>query len=321
MSVSHGVLKARRAHFRVVQENRWLIGVIAAVLVPGGIGLLVLRPGTQTGLLVGAGWSSAVWGTALLVERAAGTGPKLMGETAEQWTAIELRKLERAGWRVVPRLLLDGQDVDHVALSPVGVFVLETKWSAAEWTVSHRTLPWAARQARNNARSVGLLLMGQQRGVEVRPVIVIWGDHHDVGEFDGVPIVPGGEIRDWLLRQEPVAVSDFEAAADALERQAEVRRDYEDVRHPTTRYEQVGVYGVASDFLRALSAVLVTLLAGAYLLIWLHPLLAVAVLAATGVGGALAWRRPQLALVGLAVMVTSIGLTTVVGAALLLDRR
>jgi hypothetical protein len=52
-----------------------------------------------------------------------GTGPVMISDQAEQWTAAELRKLRRHGWRVVNHFLLRNDDIDHVLTGPGGAYL------------------------------------------------------------------------------------------------------------------------------------------------------------------------------------------------------
>jgi hypothetical protein len=65
--------------------------------------------------------------------RLTGTASTMMGDTAEQWTAQELRPLSKDGWRLINHFGLTSDDIDHLLIGPGGVFVLETKWSSTDW--------------------------------------------------------------------------------------------------------------------------------------------------------------------------------------------
>lgn len=49
----------------------------------------------------------------------------------EQWTADELRKLRRHGWRIVNHVILERRDVDHLTLGPRGFFTIETEFRSS----------------------------------------------------------------------------------------------------------------------------------------------------------------------------------------------
>jgi hypothetical protein len=117
--------EARRSHLEVAK--RLLKPLAAAWMgsVIGGVAALVLWPTAHVGLLVGVLWTSVVCGSAMIIQQLAGTGPRLMGPTAEGWTTHELRRTQRDGWWFMERLLLEKSDVDHVAVGPAGVFALK----------------------------------------------------------------------------------------------------------------------------------------------------------------------------------------------------
>lgn len=123
-------------------------------------GLLVLQflPPLVAGFLLGVlltGVAAAVW---FWTVQATGTAPTMAGDTAEQWTAMELRRLRRRGWRLVNRVVLKRQDVDHVLIGPGGVFAVETKWTATPWQLDppEDRVRRAAAQASENARDLQL---------------------------------------------------------------------------------------------------------------------------------------------------------------------
>ena len=259
--------EARREHLRLVKKLLpWLASVVVVVLALG-VGALVWRPGTSTGFVVGVLWASTGWAVTMLIQQLAGTGPKIMGDTAELWTSEELRVLDRQGWRTVDRFLLRGEDVDHVTVGPAGVFAIETKWSARRWTNRHYMLAAAARQARRNARGVGLRVFGGQHNNRVRPIVVVWGEADSLVPVDGVPVLHGSQLVGWLRSQPPQAGVDAVAIAGDLERHQTVRRAHEQLTDAPSRYEEVGVTGLVLDMTSALGAGLGTMLAAGYALV------------------------------------------------------
>lgn len=137
---------------------------------------LVPQPFVQ-GLLLGAAGASVVAMLWSLVVRATGTGNAMMGDQGEQWTAQELRSLRSHGWKVVNHVMLrERSDIDHVLVGPGGVYAIETKWSADDWTASKNAerLRTAAQSVEEGARSLRLWL--KPEGVtRVEPVVLVWG--------------------------------------------------------------------------------------------------------------------------------------------------
>jgi Nuclease-related domain len=114
--------------------------------------------GFVRGLLTGVVFTAVVGSLAFWVVQVTGTASVMMGDLGEQWTASELRRLRRDGWRVVNHVRLSAWDIDHVLVGPGGVFAVETKWSATAWRFDpfeDRILA-AVRQARENAKRLGL---------------------------------------------------------------------------------------------------------------------------------------------------------------------
>ena len=91
------------------------------------------------GLGCGLGLAGAAGALVAMIIIQTGTGPTMAGELAEQWTAQELRPLTKHGYELVNHVFVDGPgDADNVLVGPGGLFVLETKWSASEWSPTDR---------------------------------------------------------------------------------------------------------------------------------------------------------------------------------------
>jgi hypothetical protein len=108
-----------------------------------------------------------------------------LGGLAEQWTSHELKKLRRAGWRLIDRVEFEDMDVDHVLVGPGGVLAIETKWSSS-WKVEAGALetPFSdpVGQATFGARKIRLFLSSRGVDVEVLPPCVC-----------GAPVSPPSE--------------------------------------------------------------------------------------------------------------------------------
>src|SRR5687768_2762874 len=92
--------KARRAQRRVVRLNwRLLLAVFALIAGPTLLALPFIPGDFQRGLFVGVGFTAATSVVAYFVTQVTGTGSTMMGATAEQWTASELRPLRKHGWK------------------------------------------------------------------------------------------------------------------------------------------------------------------------------------------------------------------------------
>ena len=80
-----------------------------------------LREFIVGGWVVFVGW--LLWHQ-VVVE--SGSSTRDMGALAEQWTSNELRLLRDRGWRVINHVVLRHWDIDHVAVGPGGVLVVQT---------------------------------------------------------------------------------------------------------------------------------------------------------------------------------------------------
>lgn len=224
--------KARRAQ-RAFIRSRWLPLTVAWLILVAPVPLLwwFLPDEFLRGVLAGTsltGATAAVW---FLVVQSTGTAPIMMGDQAEQWTAQELRKLGR-DWRVVNRFALSYGDLDHVAVGPAGILVIETKWSAHPWQSSDgvERQRAAVAQVERVTRQLRLWTEIKRSSVRVRPVVVLWGgggwdDSDGVRCVDGVAVIEGHALGDWVRSLETDPSSDratIQVVWDVLD--AQVRR-------------------------------------------------------------------------------------------------
>jgi hypothetical protein len=214
---------AARRLDRFVRANARALVVVSLFVLTPAVGLYLLGPGEPTfralvaGIIAGAGLTFGYHWCVI----ASGASASSMGQAAEQWTDAELRRLHRRGWKHVNRLVIKGPgDIDHVAVGPDGVLVIETKWrggdvvidSENEWTRS------ALAQARRNRDEVRRLLNWRERdGRPIEALVVWWGPEvkqsSKVAERIGDVNVIAGEH----LRAELVALSDRRLIADEVD--------------------------------------------------------------------------------------------------------
>lgn len=132
--------------------------------------------------------------------------------TEELFTARDRR---RDGWKLVNGLVVNGRDIDHIAVGLGGVLAIESKWrgseqSSKDWALQSR------RQAMNAARTTRNLIR-QEAGIlaDVLPVLIEWGPgapDRSFEEIDGVFCVSGHDLAsfdEWLAteRLQPERVS------------------------------------------------------------------------------------------------------------------
>lgn len=140
-------------------------------------------------MLLGVSFKAAFAVLSYFVTQATGTGPAMMGATAEQWTASELRPLRKRGWRVVNHLALRKWDIDHVLVGPGGAWAVETKWSAQPWKLDPEEdrVRAAVEQAQRNSTDLRRWQPFKSAAIRsVEPVVILWGATADE-ERPGAP--------------------------------------------------------------------------------------------------------------------------------------
>jgi hypothetical protein len=164
------------------------------------------------------------------VMQATGTSPQLMGDLAEQWTASELRRMRRKGWRLVNHFRLRKGDIDHLLIGPGGAFVVETKWSSKPWTVNppeDRVID-AVEQAERNARDVRLWA----RLPAVEAVVFLWGMDASqlppVSRINTAIVVAGPHAALWRTRVAgtPLSADQVTATLQKVDKQIRQKDPY-----------------------------------------------------------------------------------------------
>lgn len=156
------------------------------------------------------------------------------GAEGEKATAKALRKLP-AGWQLVHDLDIGRGNIDHVAVGPPGVFVLDSKKLSGVVSVTAGVLsvrwredpddgyavPRLASRMRWLARTLETRLRGEgMEGIDVQPVVAIWAPFEQGSILSGgVAWVSGKQIANVLGRR-PVTLTSDEVArvAEALRR-------------------------------------------------------------------------------------------------------
>ena len=146
------------------------------------------------------------------------------GADGEAFTAQQLRRLRRRGWRAVHNIALESGDIDHLAIGPGGVLALETKSTDADWSwLAGRDEPrgWA-KQAKDSAfRARWLIRQHTGLDVSVEPLVVAWTQGlADLGvvHVDGVRVVHGSALAHSLVGYDAVLSTDaVRTIKDALE--------------------------------------------------------------------------------------------------------
>jgi hypothetical protein len=124
---------------------------------------------------------------------------------AEQRTSDVVTELAPHGWLLVDNVEFDGLDVDHVALGPGGVVVLETKWIddglfTADGALSRYGCEALEQARRHTDRIRSVLADGGTDTSVVRTFVVVWGTAVPGGRLDSDD--PTGSLIDGRLLAE-----------------------------------------------------------------------------------------------------------------------
>ena len=164
--------------------------------------------GAWTATIVSVVWVSVFVGS--------GSAYRSYGGDAERWTAEELWKCRSLGWKTVSHVVRKGWDIDHVAIGPGGILVVQTKWTSDAGPIGPDLWSFdkAISDLREAARSIGLQLYGKRWEDVVRPVIVYWGPRlpntreEEVLEVDGITITGGNALGRLVGRLGSIVVAD-----------------------------------------------------------------------------------------------------------------
>lgn len=231
---------AERLDRYVRSHLRWLV-IAVTVLLAMSVALwlaLWTRPGFQglvTGFMAGVGLTLIYhW---CVISSGATSGA--MGQAAEEWTDTELRRLRGKGWRHINHLVIKPElgDIDHVAVGPDGVLVVETKWRSHDEDVDSlsRWMDRAIEQAARNRRQVVQLLNWHRRDQNlVQSLVVLWGPEvtHESAEAvltKDVNVIAGQRLRDELahLSDERLTPAEVEEVYTALKQRIAARDRWE----------------------------------------------------------------------------------------------
>jgi hypothetical protein len=214
---------ARRKALRLQEQfirRAWkyllVLAFLPDLLIPG---VWLIRP-PYRGFLIGLILPIGFWLAAGVVIVFSGAATFWMGRSGEVWTASELRRARRHGWRFLNDLYLSSQ-IDHVALGPAGVLVIETKWAAEPWNLDDDT-DWRRQKALNavteQARQVRSIMVNHHCDAPVIALVVQWhppvevepGTWHQDGDRY---LIDGPSFQDWLKSRPTVSFNGATAEA------------------------------------------------------------------------------------------------------------
>jgi hypothetical protein len=203
--------------------------VAATLAVATAVGLLGSLLGPRLGLVLG-GLAAMLAGWGLRFRPSPDAGAWRRGAAGERRTARLLGPLERQGWVVLHDLALPGSqaNLDHLAIGPSGVFVIDSKQYRGRLQLDPTGRLWhgryplgpALRAASFEADRAAQVL--PDPGVVVLPVVAVHGAQVPWGKVvvEGVPVIAARRLPS-MLRDLP-AVLRPERVADLAD-QARVR--------------------------------------------------------------------------------------------------
>lgn len=156
---------------------------------------------------------------------------------AEMDTHDEVRKRASQGWQVWSNIPFKDCDVDHVAIGPGGVVVLETKRTDQELANQYgrptkRATDHIVQVARNSQKITGVLRDNGYEGGVTTDAVVVWGRAvSKSGELRTTKpaglLIDGDRLRSFLTDL-PAVLTEAEraAAANALQTFVDKRRAY-----------------------------------------------------------------------------------------------
>ncbi len=224
-----------RGKLAVVTVGAALLIVLETWLLVVSAGAVALRWYLMGGLHVAivAVYVGAIATTFLVHER--GAILQLRGAWGEDFTKDELKRALRKKliWGWVDSVTVQSGDVDHLVVTRSGGLVaIDSKWRSSAAHLDPVALAREASRARIRAEGIVQTLLASERGshraraksFRVSPLVVVWGNARDAiprdAMMDGVAIVEGPRLVDWLARLDGDTV-DEGAAADIL---AEIER-------------------------------------------------------------------------------------------------
>lgn len=242
-----------------------------------------------------------------------------MGISAEQDTVGVLQSVRRVGWRFVTGLKLK-DEIDHVAVGPPGVLVLETKWSADPWPIGTNDRSSFLRpkmddssvkvHARAKAVAVHEYFRRAIKDASVRPVLVLWSPSPEMAgqpkwlvDERGVTLVQGWCLREWLVTLESNVLDD--EAIERIMSELVIRADITDTGPGRPTIDQLFIRVLVEGPVSFLIAANLFLLLLRVLPEWLSPVVGTVLLIA-GVR-ARRWRRLRAVTTGWLVGVGTVG--------------
>ncbi len=233
---SAGLAFDRQRSFAAANSLGIVVVLVVAALASIALVFWLPGPSAVRGFAAGVFLAATVGYLAHWVSVASGSTSAAMGQAAEEWTATELRRLRRRGWKHVNSVMFRQWDIDHIAVGPNGVIVIETKWRSdpIDLTDPDQWLLDAADRLHRNERDVALHLgwsAAKQPDAWITSVLVVWGPRitqpsaQPLRSDRGVNVLAGEHLRQNLadLTEQVLSSSEVDEIIAKLEVQARSR--------------------------------------------------------------------------------------------------
>jgi hypothetical protein len=206
-----GTAQARWRRMRAGEWTSWTRNLpwrVAAILgVGAGGGVLGSLVAPRLSLMVG-GLAAVLAGWGLRFRPSPDAVAWRRGAAGERRTARLLGCLERLGWAVLHDLAVPGSaaNIDHLAIGPGGVFVIDSKQYRGRLQVDpsgrlwHGPYPLAPTLRAVSFEADQAALVLPDPGVAVVPIVAVHGAQVPWGKvvMDGVPVVPARRLPSML---------------------------------------------------------------------------------------------------------------------------
>lgn len=160
----------------------------------------------------------------------------ITGALAERTTSNLLKKLG-PDWQTFHNIVIPPQrhnggwqaDIDHVAVGPYGVLVIDTKYTSLPFEFDSpqgfKYLRYDLDQVKRNALRVRELLNDESLAPGIVPVLIYWGvriveSDTPITRIDGVRVVSGYDFKRWkpLLSDRRMTLEDQHFVTETLQR-------------------------------------------------------------------------------------------------------
>ena len=156
---------------------RSLLPAVAFLVLTFALSVAVAPNPFIRGAIVGAGGTLAVGVVFLAALIGSDSMRFVLGTLGEGATEefFSSRTRRRAGWHLINGIVINGRDIDHIAIGPGGVLAIETKWRSAQQHSRDWAMP--ARAQTVDAARVASNLIRQEADADLVavPVLMEWG--------------------------------------------------------------------------------------------------------------------------------------------------